>query len=198
MRKCPLAFVAAMFGFWTISVSADGPGNLPYPTAEDDIVEALSLKDGRTEYMGVTYESRSGKVYKVINGKRYQLRGLRVIADSKLVPKAGALINFDFDSAKIRSDSYPLLDEFGKALKHGLNDASIIIAGHTDNIGSNEYNQELSEERAKSVKNYLLNHHGIDSKRITIKGYGETKPIASNDTDDGRLKNRRVEFIRIE
>ena len=70
--------------------------------------------------------------------------------------------------------------------------------GHTDNTGSKQYNQQLSEDRAKSVENYLLTQHGIQSKRIVVKGFGDTKPIAPNDSDDGRLKNRRVEFIRIE
>ena len=173
-------------------------GDLSFPTTEDQIVDVLSLKDGKTEYLGVTYESKSGKVYKVIDGKRYRLRGLTVIADSELVPKAGALINFDFDSSKIRPDSYKLLDEFGKALKGGLSKASFIIAGHTDHIGSERYNLDLSEDRARSVKKYLTTHHGIESTRMTIKGIGEAKPIASNNTDEGRFKNRRVEFIRIE
>ena len=173
-------------------------GDLSFPATEDQIVDALSLKDGKTEYMGVTYESKSGKVYKIIDGKRYRLRGLTVIADSELVPKVGALINFDFDSAEIRPDSYTLLDEFGKALKGGLSNASFIIAGHTDHIGSEQYNLDLSEDRARSVKKYLITHHGIDSKRIIIEGIGETKPIAPNNTDEGRFKNRRVEFIRIE
>jgi outer membrane protein OmpA-like peptidoglycan-associated protein len=195
MRKGAIVFLIVLLAFWTFNAAAD---SLLFPISADQIVEALSLKDGKTEYMGVTYESKSGKVYKVIDGKRYRLRGLRIIADTKLVPKVGALINFDFDSAEIRLDSYPLLDEFGKALKGDLSIASVIIAGHTDHRGSKEYNQKLSEDRAKSVKNYLHTYHGIDSKRMAIKGFGETKPIASNNTDDGRFKNRRVEFIRIE
>ena len=173
-------------------------GDLSFPTTEGQIVDALSLKDGKTEYMGVTYESKSGKVYKVIDGKRYRIRGLKVVADTELVPKAGALINFDFDSSEIRPDSYKLLDEFGKALNGGLSSASFIIAGHTDQIGTEKYNQALSESRAKSVKKYLIIHHQVDSNRITIKGFGETKPIEPNKTDEGQFKNRRVEFIRIE
>ena len=181
--------------FWVSSTTA---GDLSFPTTENEIVKALSLKDGETVNQGVTYESKAGKVFKVIDGKRYSLRGLKSIVGSEIVPKVGALINFNFNSAEIRSDSYPLLDEFGKALKGGLSDVAVIIGGHTDNIGSNQYNQGLSKDRAKAVASYLQSHHEISSERIILKGFGETKPIISNDTDEGRFKNRRVEFIRVE
>jgi outer membrane protein OmpA-like peptidoglycan-associated protein len=171
---------------------------LTFPKTEQEIVEALSIEDGRTVFEGVEYISEKGKIYKVIAGKRYRLRGLRIIVDSDIVPKAGALINFDFDSAQIHTESYPLLDEFGKALKSGLADGSFIIAGHTDSVGTTEYNNELSMRRANSVTDYLMVHHGIDPDRLTMKGYGETRPIASNDSEKGRSLNRRVEFIRAE
>ena len=70
------------------------------------------------------------------------------------------------------------------------------IKGHTDNVGSESYNQKLSEERANSVKTYLISK-GIEGSKITSSGFGLSKPIASNDTADGRAKNRRVEFIII-
>ena len=196
MKKCTISFITIfLVAFWVSSTVA---GDLSFPTTENEIVKALSLKDGETVYQGVTYESKAGKVFKVIDGKRYRLRGLQIIVGSEIVPKVGALINFDFNSAKIRSDSYSLLDEFGKAFKGGLSSASVIIAGHTDNIGSNQYNQGLSEDRAKAVASYLQSHHAISSERIILKGFGETRPIVSNDTDEGRFKNRRVEFIRVE
>ena len=68
----------------------------------------------------------------------------------------------------------------------------------SDSTGPVDYNQKLSEQRAEAVQNYLLKVYAIDANRLTTEGYGETKPIASNDTDEGRFKNRRVEFIRIE
>jgi outer membrane protein OmpA-like peptidoglycan-associated protein len=173
-------------------------GDLSFPITEKEIVNSLRLKDGKMIYEGAEYIAEKGKVYKIIDGKRYRLRGVQVMAASDILPKVGALVNFDFDSADIRSGSYPLLDEFGKAFKKGLSKAVVVIAGHTDSKGSMEYNQELSENRANSVANYLQSHHGISTKRIIIKGFGETKPIAANDTDDGRFNNRRVEFIRVE
>ncbi len=71
------------------------------------------------------------------------------------------------------------------------------IQGHTDNIGSDAYNQKLSERRAQSVVTYLVQNFGIDISRLTAKGYGESKPIASNDNAEGRALNRRVQFFII-
>ena len=104
--------------------------------------------------------------------------------------------NLTFESGKaiIKPTSYPFLDEIPVVFAN--EDAkpwTLDIKGHTDNQGSQEYNQTLSEERAKSVKTYLVSK-GIDALRITSSGYGYSKPIASNDTAEGRSKNRRVEF----
>ena len=71
------------------------------------------------------------------------------------------------------------------------------IAAHTDNVGDNKSNLRLSQQRANSVKTYLIKN-GIDTNRIVSKGYGEEKPIASNDTEEGKAKNRRVECRVIE
>jgi outer membrane protein OmpA-like peptidoglycan-associated protein len=71
------------------------------------------------------------------------------------------------------------------------------IGGHTDNVGSDESNLQLSDSRAKSVVEYLVSK-GIDASRLTYKGYGETQPIADNESDEGRAKNRRTEFRVIE
>ena len=195
MKKGSIIFFAVFLAVWIGTCAAE---DLTFPTTEAEIIKALSLKDGTTVYQGTEYLSEKGKVYKIIEGKRYRLRGLQGIVDSKIVPRAGALINFDFDSAQIRPESYPLLDEFGKALKFGLADGVFIVAGHTDDTGSLVYNQGLSERRAEAVANYLSAHHGLSSTQLIMKGYGETKPIASNDSESGQALNRRVEFIRVE
>jgi outer membrane protein OmpA-like peptidoglycan-associated protein len=195
MKKILIIALTAILAICSGIASAD---DLTFPTTEDEIAKALSLKDGKTVYKGVEYLSKSGKVYKIIDGKRYRLRGLQSIVDSEIVPKAGALINFDFDSAQIRRESYQLLDEFGKALKFGLADGIFVIAGHTDSMGALAYNQALSERRARAVANYLAAQHGISASRLIMKGYGETRPIASNDDEKGRTLNRRVEFTRVE
>jgi outer membrane protein OmpA-like peptidoglycan-associated protein len=194
--KVPVAIISSILVMLVAAViSAE---ELTFPKTEREIVEALSIKDGRTVFEGVEYLSENGKVYKIIAGKRYRLRGLKIIADSDIVPKAGALINFDLNSAQIQPASYSLLNEFGKALKSGLAGRSFIVAGYTDSAGTAPYNQDLSVRRANSVADYLIVHHGIELSRLTLKGYGETKPIASNDNEKGRALNRRVEFIRAE
>jgi len=195
MKNFSSIILSILFMLVAAVISAE---ELTFPKTEREIVEALSIKDGRTVFENVEYLSENGKVYRIIAGKRYRLRGLKIIADSDIVPKVGALINFDLNSAQILPASYPLLDEFGKALKSGLAGRSFIVAGHTDSAGTAPYNQDLSVRRANSVADYLMAGHGIELSRLTLKGYGETKPIASNENEKGRALNRRVEFIRAE
>ncbi|MCI5071355.1 OmpA family protein [bacterium] len=101
-------------------------------------------------------------------------------------------IFFEFDSATIRKTSYGHLNQSIKTLQR-YPDLFVLIEGHTDSIGSHEYNDKLSLARAKSVKNYLI-ERGLDAKRLAVKGYGSKKPMANNDTDEGRAQNRRIEF----
>ena len=170
MKKFFAIILSTLLTLVAGSISAQ---ELAFPQTEQEIVEALSIKDGRTVFEDVEYISEKGKVYKIIAGKRYRLRGLQSIVDSDFIPKAGALINFDFNSAQIQPASYHLLDEFGKALNFGLADGSFIVAGHTDSVGTAEYNQDLSMRRANAVANYLMVQHGIESSRLTLKGYGD-------------------------
>lgn len=171
-------------------------GDLAFPKTEREIVDALTLKDGQTEFNGETYISENGKVWKIVRGKRVRMRGLHEIVDSALTPKAGAIIEFTYGKAEIDPKYYPLLDEFGKAMNGGLARANLIVAGHTCDIGTEEFNMRLSEKRALAVKAYLEKHQGVAPDRLSVKAYGKTKPFASNDTEAGKIRNRRVEFIR--
>jgi len=99
---------------------------------------------------------------------------------------------FAFNKSDLLPDSYPELNKVADFLKDNPT-VEIELAGHTDNVGSDEYNMELSDKRANSVKTYLVSQ-GISADRLRAKGYGETQPIAPNDYDWGREKNRRVEF----
>jgi outer membrane protein OmpA-like peptidoglycan-associated protein len=101
-------------------------------------------------------------------------------------------IYFQFNSAKLEARSNAPLDELVQILKDNPT-YRVSIEGHTDNVGSNEYNQKLSERRTNTVRSYLVNK-GIDGSRLTAIGFGEEKPIASNATDEGRAQNRRVEL----
>ena len=104
-------------------------------------------------------------------------------------------IEFGFDSDVIGEDFYPHLDEIFSLLNN--TPVMIMLAGHTDNTGPDSYNQHLSEKRAASVHKYFV-EKGIDPDKLKTRGYGSSKPIASNATKDGRKRNRRVEFIRMD
>lgn len=113
-------------------------------------------------------------------------------------PKVAAQIHFDVNSARIRPDAYPLLDEYASALQSpALGEATLLIAGHTDAAGSDAHNLLLSERRAQSVRDYLI-QQGIAAHRLIAKGYGEAYPVASNATEANRELNRRSEFIRLD
>ncbi len=100
---------------------------------------------------------------------------------------------FDFDSYVLKEESYPELNRTIKILKEHP-DMRILVSGHTDNIGTPEYNMILSQKRAQAVVDYLVKG-GIDPLRLEAKGYGETRPVVSNDDEkDGRALNRRVEM----
>ena len=108
----------------------------------------------------------------------------------KKIEYAARNIYFNTGSAKLISKSYTPLNEVVKILKDDMN-LKLAIEGHTDNVGADEYNQTLSDNRAGSVKSYLVSK-GIDETRIISQGYGETQPLADNNTAAGRSKNRRV------
>jgi OmpA-OmpF porin, OOP family len=103
-------------------------------------------------------------------------------------------LNFDTGKSSIKATSYTELNELYNALKE-MPSLEIEISGHTDNVGAPEENMKLSQERADAVRNYLIKK-GIAATRIVAKGYGDTQPIAYNDTEQGRAKNRRTE-VRI-
>ncbi|MBN2664011.1 MAG: OmpA family protein, partial [Bacteroidales bacterium] len=100
--------------------------------------------------------------------------------------------NFDVASSNLNSGTKHELDKLVDLMKK-YPAIKILVEGHTDNEGSVDYNLDLSNRRANSVKNYLTSK-GVDSNRITTKGYGATKPISTNNTDDGKAKNRRIEI----
>jgi len=102
-------------------------------------------------------------------------------------------ILFGFDRSDLNASASTNLDKLATILKE-YPDTDIEIQGHTDSKGSDDYNMKLSERRASSVANYLRGR-GIANGRIKIKGYGETAPVASNETESGRAENRRVNFL---
>lgn len=105
-----------------------------------------------------------------------------------------AIINFETGSANVTADARALLERVAASMKAAPQTTVIEIAGHTDTTGDAAANQALSEQRAAAVRSILV-QNGVPEMMLIAKGYGDTRPIASNDTPDGRFQNRRIEFI---
>lgn len=132
-----------------------------------------------------------------IDGTQDGLRHVQRDFEDAAVTDRGIMVTFDSDVLFPLNSSY-LTDEAKGEIDKLINlltsypNSSLIVDGHTDATGTEEYNQWLSEKRAESVKNYMADH-GVNASRITINGYGQSKPVAPNNTAEGRQQNRRVE-----
>jgi outer membrane protein OmpA-like peptidoglycan-associated protein len=104
-------------------------------------------------------------------------------------------ITFDFDRADLKSEFRPVLDNLATTLNE-YNQTRIEVTGHTDSKGTDAYNMTLSQNRANAVAGYL-GSRGVASSRMVVSGAGETRPVASNDTESGRAQNRRVEITLV-
>jgi len=106
-------------------------------------------------------------------------------------------VHFAFDKAELSDEAKAALDEFANDLKSRYTNTSVYIEiqGHTDSIGQDDYNEKLGLERAESVRRYLNKEHQLPLHRMSVISYGETEPIADNDTREGRAQNRRVVLV---
>ncbi|MDC8804749.1 OmpA family protein [Halomonas pacifica] len=104
-------------------------------------------------------------------------------------------VNFAFDSAELMPAAHATLNDVARRLieNERSQDVRVHIGGHTDSVGSDQYNLGLSQRRANSVRDYLI-ARGVESDRLVARGFGEARPVASNETDAGRAQNRRVEL----
>lgn len=109
-----------------------------------------------------------------------------------LVLRLGDIL-FNTDSYVLRDEARESIDRIVRAIKENYPDREIIVKGHTDNVGDPEYNQTLSENRAKSVADYILPN--LNHNRLSYSGSGDKEPLSSNDTPEGRRRNRRVDII---
>ncbi len=126
---------------------------------------------------------------------RENLQGSRIEIDRRgddIVLNMPSSVTFGFDSAELTNDARSALNEVANVLTQ-YTDTRVNIAGHTDSTGNADYNQRLSERRAESVGRYL-SQNGVSSMRLNTLGYGATRPVASNDSEQGRAQNRRVEI----
>ncbi len=154
-------------------------------TAEGAIIGAM-IGGASGALIGRYMDKQAEELQKDLEGAKVERvgEGIKITFDSGIL--------FDFDSYKLRETSRENLSELGETLKK-YDDTNVLIEGHTDSVGTEEYNNELSRERAESVADYLS---GIDVKksRFIVKGYGESQPVASNGSEEGRQQNRRVEI----
>jgi outer membrane protein OmpA-like peptidoglycan-associated protein len=122
-----------------------------------------------------------------------RLRGVTATPSERPAGSFDRTVNFAFDSAELTADARKELDEVAKALKHPeVVNLSIVVSGHTDDVGSVEYNQKLSERRAEASRQYLIAQHGMDAKRLIAKGYGKSQLLLP--TEPTNELNRRVSF----
>lgn len=107
-------------------------------------------------------------------------------------------VQFDFDKGDLTDEDKIVLSNFAARIKTQNKNVHIEIQGHTDSIGTEEYNLWLGQVRAESVRNYLYTQHGVSLHRMSTFSYGESKPLVENDTPENRAMNRRITFVVIE
>jgi len=153
---------------------------------------SMSIRTDNTQY-AIIPDAEKKRARDEIEGELPKNNNITVETDDRgIVFHIGEML-FDTDSYKIRPDTENTLENVVRIIKQRYPDREIIVEGHTDNTGMSEYNQKLSEQRAKSVAEYLKPQVGHD--KFSYRGFGERKPVAGNDTKEGRQKNRRVDVI---
>lgn len=178
------------FGRWNRAYQAPRPVHLQYLVPEDQ-----GPQDAEWAVGGITMKYRFNGPEKVVAPPPPPPPVAQAPPPPPPVKKKIILrgVNFDFDKASIRPDAARTLDEAAATLKES-GEPAVLVIGHTDSVGSDAYNQKLSEKRATSVKGYLV-RKGLRASQLTTRGAGESQPVAPNETADGRAQNRRVELI---
>lgn len=164
-----------------------------FQTTKEEIVRELTRSVSRTRGFMPEGQKRSIVIYGKKDTKT--IEKIVVISDTDNTPKVNLKIEFDFNSYKIRPESYSLLRELGNALKtENISRRNIVINGHTDSDGTRQYNLGLSLNRALAVRQYLTANFNIKPGNLMILGYGEAMPLVSNTTAANKQINRRVEI----
>jgi OOP family OmpA-OmpF porin len=194
--------VGYTFGLYAFDEGRDSDGD-GVPDIKDDCPN--TPRGATVDARGCPHDSDGDGVWDGIDQCPNTPRGTEV--DAKGCPIKKALfepekrklilegVNFEFDRAKLLPESYAVLDRVAASLKDWP-EIRVEVGGYTDSKGSDGYNRRLSERRAQAVRDYLISK-GIGASRLSAKGYGESDPIASNDTEAGRAKNRRVELKKM-
>lgn len=187
---------------------ADGqwqtPVNLGFPiNTQGDEINFFVAADGKTAFISSQREGGQGGYDMYTFQLPEEIRSdsanyLSTVDVIELAPGDALVlqdIQFEFNSSSLTEDSQSGIQMLVGFLKRNP-ELKVELAGHTDDVGNESYNQKLSADRAEVVRQALVDH-GIEETRLTAKGYGSTKPLASNDSDDNRAKNRRTEMIII-
>jgi len=162
-----------------------------FQTTSEEMIKELDRNPIKTRSLGSG--TRDIKVVQRINNKIEET--IVMIDESVDVPRLRVKIEFDYNSSALKKTSYLILKEVGKALHSDqLKNKIIIINGHTDSDGPDQYNLNLSFRRADTVKSYLNAAYDIPGNRLLIRGYGEFLPLKPNTTFYNKQLNRRVEF----
>jgi outer membrane protein OmpA-like peptidoglycan-associated protein len=177
---------------------------------------AFSVKQGQTgpvnlvghlrhEPSGAHQEINEGGLLQLVSRPKSEVKdegaGLAALSEGGCTGEAGKrleaqlqafIVHFDFNNAAVRSDAASSLESVARTLRGA--DCRIVLAGHTDEVGSTDYNQALSERRAEAVRSYLAERLGIPADRLEATGYGKTRLIDTAGTPEARQQNRRVEI----
>ena len=159
----------------------------PYETPRDKTKKGAAIGAVAGGAVGVYMDAQEEKIARIPGTT------VERIDEETLLVRFESDILFDVDSATVRSDGRATLEDVGAVLRE-YDKTAVVVQGHTDSTGSDAHNQELSERRASSVASELRSR-GVDSERIATLGMGEGYPVASNETDSGRQRNRRVEIL---
>lgn len=155
--------------------------------------QGVKLATRRYDYM---VEAPAGQTQYTTRSIIREVEAANVKPGSALpAPRFPTRIEFEFNSDQLTEQSKRDLDVFGAALVSRLTDRKVLLEGHTDGIGTDEYNRDLSERRAVVARQYLVESFGLPAQQIRTVGKGKEEPIASNDTEAGRSRNRRVDFV---
>lgn len=162
--------------------------------------------DGSTATIDIAKFVKPGEVFHYVKLKdlKQSSGGAWSSADIDAVGAIGAAatisldaaVLFDFNKATLKAAAAPTLHAAAERVKQ-LPGSTLVFEGHTDNVGETGYNVELSTARANAVHNYMKTKEGVSCTNAKVKGYGESRPVASNTTEEGRAKNRRVEIVII-
>lgn len=198
--RTALVAAAALLVLPGLSRAADPPYADAWDPAAQAAAEAAAAKLGGKPALDLVFpvleiRGLQSGIVSTVQEVRQAMRDLGATeTDLEVRVELPADVLFDFDKAEIRSDAARALAQLATLIR-AYPSGSATLEGHTDSKGDDAYNQRLSERRAESVGRWLVEREGIDAGRLTPRGWGESKPVAGNEDDAGRQRNRRVEVV---